>query len=222
MAGLWRRYRGGLGIGAILLLALPFYVHSVGRGLSLGSAEEQAVSRFISADGAATLSVYAHMVVGGLLTALAPVQLSGALRRRFPRLHHWNGRLVAALALATGLAGLFYIARQGTIGGAWMSAGFTLYGALLVLAALQTVRFAVARDARHAAWAGRLVILALASFFYRVQYGLWVLAVGEVGMAEDFTGAFDRAMVFGFYLPWLALYEAVRLWRGRRAVPGLA
>ncbi|MEL6550569.1 MAG: DUF2306 domain-containing protein [Pseudomonadota bacterium] len=222
MGHVWRRYRGGVGIGLILLAALPFYLHSLGRGLSLGSEEERAVSRFISADGAATVSIYAHMVVGGMLTALAPVQLSGALRHRLRRLHHWNGRLVAALAVLTGLAGLFYIARQGTIGGAWMSAGFALYGGLLVLAAVQTVRFALVRDARHAAWAGRLVILALASFFYRVQYTLWVVAVGEVGMEPDFTGPFDRVMVFGFYLPWLAIYELARRWRGRRAVQGLA
>ncbi|MEL6914876.1 MAG: DUF2306 domain-containing protein [Pseudomonadota bacterium] len=222
MGATWKRYRGGVGIGLILLIALPFYLHSLGRGLSLGSAEEQAVSRFITADRAATWSVYAHMVVGGLLTALAPVQLSGALRRRFARLHHWNGRLVAALAVLTGLAGLFYIARQGTIGGPWMSAGFALYGVLLVVAALQTVRFARVRDPRHAVWAGRLVILALASFFYRVQYTLWVVVAGEVGMAPDFTGPFDRVMVFGFYLPWLAVHELARRWRGRRAVPGLA
>ncbi|MEO1704214.1 MAG: DUF2306 domain-containing protein [Pseudomonadota bacterium] len=222
MAGLLRRSRGALFMTFVVVAPLPFVMHSVLRGVSLGTELEQATSRLISSDVGATLSIYVHMVLGGLLTLLAPLQLSQAVRARRPVLHRANGRLVGTLAIITGLTGLYYIARQGTIGGPWMNVGFAIYGALLILAAAQTLRFAVRRDARHAAWAGRLIILALASFFYRVQYTIWAIIAGEAGMEPDFSGAFDRVMVFGFYVPWLILYEVVRLRRGPRPVPGLA
>ncbi|MEM6897180.1 MAG: DUF2306 domain-containing protein [Pseudomonadota bacterium] len=213
---------GAVGVAVLILFSFPFFAHSILRGFALGDVEEQATSRLFSADLAANFSMYGHMIVGGLLTALAPLQLSSPLRRRWPRVHRANGYMVALLALATGIGGLIYIARQGTIGGPLMSAGFALYGLLLMLAAMQTVRFARRRDPRHAAWAGRLVILALGSFFFRVQYWIWAIVVGDVGMAEDFSGAFDRVMTFGFYVPWLVLYEVIRRWRRPRPVAGLA
>ncbi len=208
----------GLPILLILLivLAAPFVVHSVLRGLSVSDPAEIAASRFVSSDRAATLAIYGHMVTGGLLTGLAPLQLWAAPRRRWPALHRANGRLVAGLAIVTALAGLVYLLRQGSIGGWPMSAGFGLYGLLLLGTAVQTWRLARRRDPRHPAWAGRLVILAIASWLFRVQYGLWDIAFGAWGRAADFSGGFDRAMTVGFYLPWLILYEAVRALRSPR------
>ena len=210
--------RGPVLTGLLVLALLPFALYAIQRGLSVADPAEIATSRFIHAGAAvATGAIYLHMVTGGVLSVLAPLQLLGVVRRRWPRLHHANGYAIAVLATVTGLAGLFYIARQGTIGGPLMSAGFGLYGVLMITAALRTVQLARRRDPRHPDWAGRLVILALASWFFRVQYGLWVLAFGEVGIRPDFTGPFDRAMTFGFYLPWLALYELIL--RRRRRQP---
>ncbi len=206
----------GIALGLVALLAMPFVAHSVIRGLSVGSDVEVTTSRFISADWTATWAIYGHMVAGGLLTALAFGQLSGALRRRWPRVHHINGYWVGMLSFLTGALGLIYIARQGTIGGPVMSLGFALYGILLVLAAAQTIRFARLRDPRHSTWAGRLVILAIGSWLFRVQYGLWDLSFGDLGRTEGFRGGFDQVMAFGFYLPWLALHELLR--SGRKTI----
>ena len=93
-----------------------------------------------------------------------------------------------------------------------MDAGFALYGVLMILCAIQTIRHARARTSLHQIWASRLVILALASWLYRVHYGLWEITTGGIASNEAFTGVFDRIQVFAFYLPYLALYE---LWRRR-------
>jgi len=161
------------------------------------------------------------MVAGGLLTVLVLLQLIGAVRRRWPRVHHVSGYLLAALALLTATGGLAYIAAKGTIGGWPMSAGFALYGALMGLAALQTLRFARARDPRHRDWALRLVILALGSWIYRVHYGIWYALTAGAASNDAFTGAFDRVQVVAFYLPYLALLE-LRLRRWGRARPARA
>ncbi|MFQ6774410.1 DUF2306 domain-containing protein [Cereibacter sphaeroides] len=201
---------------SLLLLGVWWFVdHSVSRGLRLGEAAEQASSRLFHPEArVATLAIYGHMVLGGLLTLLAPLQLLGVVRRRWASIHRGLGYAVAGLALATGAGGLLYILGQGTVGGPWMSVGFGLYGLLLMLAAVRTVTLARSRDPAHRAWAGRLVILALGSWIYRMHYGLWHATTGGLATAEDFSGTFDRVQVFAFYLPYLLLFEILRrLWR---------
>ncbi|ULB11568.1 DUF2306 domain-containing protein [Cereibacter azotoformans] len=215
---------GVLSVGLLVLGVWWFVQHSVGRGLSLATPAEQAGSRLFHPEAmAATAAIYGHMILGGLLTLLAPLQLLGPVRRAVPRVHRMLGRLVAGLALATGAGGLAYILSQGTVGGPWMSLGFGLYGVLLMIAAVRTVQLARRRDPAHRAWAGRLVILALGSWIYRMHYGLWHAFTGGVATSDDFSGTFDRIQVFAFYLPYLALFEAVRLlWPSRRRSVRLA
>ena len=192
----------------MVLLALPFAFYATGKGLSFSAVEERLTSRFFEAQAVvASALIYLHMVSGGVITFLAPVQMSGVIRTRWPRLHHLIGYLVAGLAVLTAVAGLVYILQQGTIGGPVMSAGFALYGAMMLVVAVQTVRTARQRHVSHSLWAGRLILLALASWFYRVHYGLWELATGGLGSRSDFSGPFDLVQVFAFYLPYLILHH---------------
>ncbi|WP_240484579.1 DUF2306 domain-containing protein [Pseudoponticoccus marisrubri] len=203
----------------LALLTLPFVAHALSRPVLALAGEAEALGRlFHPGAWLANGAIYGHMLSGGVITLLVPLQLLPVIRRRAPRLHRVSGYLLAGLALVTGIAGLVYIALKGTIGGPWMSFWFGLYGLLMILAAVATVRHARNRDfARHRRWALRLMVLAVASFLYRVHYGLWFMATGGIGV-EDFHGAFDRAMVWAFYLPYLA---ALELWfrRARRLRP---
>lgn len=89
-----------------------------------------------------------------------------------------------------------------------MDLGFALYGLLTLGAALQTVRHAKAkRIAQHQAWALRFFWLAIGSWLYRVHYGLWYLATDGLWSNAEFTGAFDLAQNFAFYLPYLIAVE---------------
>jgi hypothetical protein len=203
----------------LALLTLPFVVHSLDRPLAAYLGDDDARGRlFHPGDLAANLSIYAHMVTGGLITFLAPLQLIPAIRRNAPRLHRLTGYTLAPLAIFTGLAGLGYIAQHGTVGGAWMSGWFALYGVLMIVAGTETLRHARARDfARHRRWAIRLVVLALGSYLYRVGYGMNYMTVGGLGV-DDFQGTFDRAMVWAFFVVPLGITElAFRAGRPRPA-----
>ncbi|MEO0683085.1 MAG: DUF2306 domain-containing protein [Pseudomonadota bacterium] len=208
---------GAAGALALALLVWPFVAYSAGfgwRGL-WGEARETAF--FLAGGAAGNAAVFAHMAAGAALTLLAPLQLIGALRRRAPGWHRWVGRTVVALAAATALGGLLYIALRGTVGGAAMSLAFAVYGALMLLSAGQALRFARAGDvARHRRWALRLLLLALGSWLYRVHYGVWELSFGMLGRAPDFSGAFDRANLWAFFVPYLLALELRFAWERRR------
>lgn len=158
---------------------------------------------------AALLVMTAHLATGAILLLLGPIQLIGGVRRRWPRLHRWIGRLYVATAAIAGAGGLAFIATRGTIGGWRMSLGFGLYGVLMLLCSVEAYRHARARRFDvHRAWAIRLFALAIGSWLYRMDYGLWLTAAPHhIGHRPDFHGPFDVIMAFFFYLPNLAITE---------------
>lgn len=157
----------------------------------------------------ANVGIGLHFLTGAILLGLGPVQLLGAIRARWPRLHRWSGRLYASAAVLTGLGGLVFIAAKGTIGGAQMSIAFALYGLALILAAVNTARHARARRLDlHRAWAIRLYALVIGSWLYRIENSGWRLLTGWWGHTATFDGPFDQLMVYFFFVPNLILAEA--------------
>lgn len=191
----------------LALMALPFALHSLGRPFDALAGDPEARGRLFG-DALSNLAIFGHMALGGILTVGVPLQLLPMLRTRLPGLHRRAGYALAVAAALTALGGLVYIALNGTVGGAWMSVWFALYGVAMLIAAAQTVYCAIDKDfARHRRWALRLTVLAVGSFLYRVHYGVWFALTGGLGAQEDFTGPFDRIQVFAFYLPYLILLE---------------
>ena len=205
---------GTAGVAFLILLELPFVLHALrfgaeGLRASFGTPGfETATHLFRDGAFATNLAIFVHMGLGGALALLAPRQPGGSLRRRWPALHRGLGRVIVVLGLATSVAGLGFILVRGTVGGPLMDLGFGLYGLLLGLAAIQTWRMARARDfCRHRAWALRLVVLAIASWIYRLHYTVWYIATGGLHSFPDFSGTFDRIQLFAFYLPYLLVLE---------------
>ncbi len=220
----WRIVLGVVAVALVALLATDFIGHAWDLGWQglRGVMEEE--NRLFRPDApVATAAIFVHMVAGAVLTALAPVQLLGPVRRRWPALHRWSGRTLVVSGLATGVTGLAYIGLQGTVGGPDMSAAFALYGALVLLASVQAIRFARARAfARHRRWGLRLAVLGLGSWIYRMHYGLWFITTGGLAVnTDDFSGLFDRITVWAFFVPYLVALELM-FWaerRPRQAVP---
>lgn len=171
---------------------------------------------------AATAGIGLHFAAGGIILVLGCIQLISTLRARYPVFHRWIGRLYLAASLLAGIGGLTFIAIKGTIGGTVMDIGFTLYGVLTILAALQTYRYARARRLEtHRAWALRLFALAIGSWLYRMDYGFWLLLADGAGHTHDFRGPFDLLMAFGFFVPNLLIAEVFIRARRRTASPSL-
>ncbi|MEZ4622639.1 MAG: DUF2306 domain-containing protein [Caldilineaceae bacterium] len=156
----------------------------------------------------ATTGIGLHFLGGALILFLGSIQLIERIRNRYLPIHRWIGRLYVALSLLTAIGGLTFILIHGTIGGTVMDIGFALYGVLMFWAAVETIRHARAgRLERHRAWALRLYVLAIGSWLYRMEYGIWFLFTEGMGSTPMLTGPFDRIMAFFFYLPNLFVLE---------------
>lgn len=191
-------------LGLIVLLTLPFAIYAVNFAQG-GLRDALPTQHYIRSDNpVANLSIFSHMAAGAAITVLVPLQLIPSIRLRLPALHRWSGRLIIIAAIATSVGGLVYISLRGTIGGTAMDIGFSIYGVLVLVTALQTIRYARARRfGDHNAWALRFFWLALGSWFYRVHYGLWYLATDGLWSNSQFTGGFDLAQSVAFFLPYL-------------------
>lgn len=172
-----------------------------------------------------TLAIALHFAGGAILVVLGPLQLVPAIRARRPGLHRAMGTAYIAAALGVGLAGNVFIYARGTIGGMPMNVAFSIYGWLLVGAAIMAWRAARARDlVQHRAWALRLFALGLSSMLYRFEYALWTATNGGhmLGHADDWQGPLDLVMDFAFFVPTLVGCELYLRFRDRVvARPGL-
>lgn len=206
------------------MLALPmlgFAAYSLRfglRGLGLDLSDETYI---FTPDGPVpNLAVFSHMVLGAAAMVLAPLQLSARLRARFPGLHRGTGRTVVLFAMAVAIGGLVYIAVRGTIAGPLMDLGFALYGILMLIAAIQALRFARrGQYRRHQAWALRLFVLVMGSLLFRLHYAIWYLLTDGLWSNDELTGPFDQIQYFAFYLPYLVMLE---VWIRRRAKTSVA
>ncbi len=157
-----------------------------------------------------TAGIAIHFLAGGIILILGCLQLLPFVRERYPIIHRASGRVYVLACLLAAAGGLVFIALKGTIGGRVMDIGFTGYGLLMGLAAVQTARFARQKDfTRHRAWALRLFALAIGSWLYRMDYGFYIGFGGRSGHTEDFRGWFDYFMDFWFYLPNLVVVEII-------------
>ncbi|HUB83017.1 MAG TPA: DUF2306 domain-containing protein [Bryobacteraceae bacterium] len=203
--------------GCFGLYILAFYLGALPAG-HLEQWNENLPGLYTRGNLAALAAMAAHLGAGAIILLLGPIQLIAAVRRRWPALHRWLGRVYVFTAALAGFGGLGFIASSGTIGGAPMDVGFGLYGALMVIGAAETYRHARARRFdKHRRWAVRLFALAIGSWLYRMDYGFWLLAAHGLGHTHKFRGPFDIVMAFFFYVPNLALAE----WYLRaREIPG--
>ncbi len=221
-----RRVWAVLGLLLLLISVQEFTWHALWRGW-FGLGGDNAAQGRLVGTRISDVAVFGHMITGGVITTLAVLQWAGPIRARWPVIHRLSGRILAPLAVLTGVAGLIYILLRGTIGGPIMNVGFALYGVLMIVAALQTFRLAQQRDVvRHRRWGLRLIVLALGSWIYRAHYGIWfaiTCGIGpetcRLGSQKDFSGLFDQIQVFAFYLPYLLIVEiCLRLQSARGAL----
>lgn len=172
----------------------------------------------VAGDGTGNASLIAHVLLAGVLTFGGLMQLTPAIRARWPRLHRWNGRVYLVTASIVALTGLYLTWARPPFGGT--GAGLAISGnavAILICGALAW-RAARAGDFEtHWRWAVRLFLVVSGVWFMRVFLMSWALSTRAAGMTDEFNGPADRAIQFGSYLLPLAVFQIYLMARGSSA-----
>ena len=149
------------------------------------------------------LLTFLHVIPGGLLLALAPLQFSSRIRNRHLRFHRWSGRVLVLAALLVGLSGLV-LAAKFPYGGPVAAAAAFVAGTAFLIALFQAVMAIRRRDVvAHREWMIRMFALGVAIATIRV-IGLLVLVL---------TGAsFQRSARAVFWTGWVSTFAVAELW----------
>lgn len=159
----------------------------------------------------------AHVILGGLFLALAPLQFSSRVRERYTRFHRWGGRALILAAVPVGLSGLTLGVLFPYGGRAAASAVFAA-GAFFLFALVRAFNAIRRGDvARHREWMIRMFSIGLGIATVRVV-GLLLLAVTR--------SSFQESAATAFWVGWVSTFAAAELWirytRPRRAALGAA
>jgi len=159
-------------VGVLIAIAL---IAVVGRGVALATGTEpfawlypvfpsEAVedARLLDRWFAAHAGLaWAHILLGGLVLALAPFQFIPLVRRRYLRFHRWSGRLLLAAALPAGLSGMLLQALS-PYGGILAGSAIAFAGVLFLTAAFRAYRAIRRGDViEHREWMIRMLAVGL-------------------------------------------------------------
>lgn len=172
----------------------------------------------IASDGPGNLALASHLLLAVLITVAGVMQLTPALRNRFPAVHRWTGRTYMVAVLLVSVGGLWLIWTRGPRP-LETSIAISLNAVLIWAFALNAWRHAAARRiALHRRWALRLFLASSGVWFFRVGLMFWILVNGgrPVGLGDNLDGWFAIGLSFGQYVvPLLVLEFYLRAKEGR-------
>ncbi len=202
---------------AVAILSIPFVYHAFMSGLDYvvdGAGEHGAFNR--ADDSRFPIALYLlaiHMMMGASMNILSPFQVYLGRTQKSKILHRWIGFSTIAIAFFGATAGTLYFSMAPDTNAGdrehflIFQAG-TIYGVVMFYVTYKVVQTLMTRNySAHKEWAIRLFMLAIGSWLFRVNIGVY--ATGNlVGLQHILPpGGFGVLNAFGFYMMPLAIYE---------------
>lgn len=208
-----------LGQAAFIAFIAVFFGGAIASGNLAAVNAKPHITGYAPGDPLGNLQFLGHALLGGLVTLAGLWQLVPALRRRWPAVHRWNGRLFLTIALVVTLTGFSLVWLRGSRLGLGSDVSISLNGLLIVAFALLAWRSARRRDfATHRRHALRAWLLVNGVWFLRIGIMLAGLVLAPMGIAIDYQGAtFIGVSVASWLLPLLVLELYFRAERSHRA-----
>jgi len=198
------------GQAAFIYFILAFYGVRTLSGDYARWNDKPLIDGYVAGDTAGNAVFAAHVLLAAVVTLGGLMQLVPALRRRWPKLHRWTGRVFLAVACFMALSGVWLAVVRGTYLSVISAVAILINGVLILAFSALAWRAAIQRRFdQHRAWAMRAFMVVSGVWFLRVGLMGWVvLNQGPVGMTRDMSGPADVVLTFGSYLIPLALLEA--------------
>jgi uncharacterized membrane protein len=158
---------------SFLALGVALYALAVYSLFPLGSLVHPAMQLNFEAHA---VGIYIHVFASMLALLLGPLQFAAGLRRKYPQLHRWSGRLYLAVGvLAGGIAGLYMA--QFAFGGPIARAGFSLLALSWLYTGVMAYRAICRKNVRlHRQWMLRNYALSFAAVTLRIYLPLSMLS----------------------------------------------
>ncbi|OHE81759.1 MAG: hypothetical protein A2X76_11840 [Lysobacterales bacterium GWF1_69_6] len=178
------------------------------------------ITGYVPGDVMGNSQFLAHALLGGLVTFAGAWQLLPGLRRRWPALHRWNGRLFLVIALVVTLTGFWLTWVRGSQLGTGSNLSISLNGLLILGFVGLAWRSARRRDfAAHRGHALRAWLLVNGVWFLRIGILLAGMVLAPLGVTVDYTSATFVIVSFASWGLPLAVLE-LYLRAGRSPRPG--
>lgn len=178
------------------------------------------ITGYVAGDDWGNAMLFAHVLPAAWLSLAGMLQLLPVIRRRWPTLHRWNGRLFLAMGLLGALTGLYLTWVRGSRLSDLGAIGITLNGLLIPVAVLLAWQAARARQfMQHRRWAIHAFLLINGVWTFRLYLMGWYLVnQGQNGNTNQLDGPMDLFFSVACYaLPMLV--AELWLWAQRQALP---
>lgn len=172
---------------------------------------------YVKGDTFGNAALFSHVIPAALLSVGGIIQLLPIVRRKFPTVHRWNGRMFLSLGFMGALSGLYLTwirdARLSDVG----SLGITLNGILIIIAVVFAWRYATAKQFdTHMRWVIHAFILVNGVWFFRLYLMAWYAAnQGPNGNSPNIDGSMDIFLSYACYGIPMIIAECV-FWAKRQ------
>lgn len=172
---------------------------------------------YVEGDTFGNASLFSHVIPAAFLSVGGIIQLLPIVRKKFPAVHRWNGRMFLTLGLLGALSGLYLTWVRGARLSDLGSLGITLNGMLILVAVVMAWRNATAKqfDA-HMRWATHAFLLVNGVWFFRLYLMAWyVTNQGPNGNTANIDGPMDIFLSYACYGIPMLIAECV-FWAKRQ------
>lgn len=206
-----------IGQWAFVAFILLYFTPPLLQGDPLAMNSKPRVTGWAPGDTLGNVQFVMHVFLGALVTASGMLQLVPALRRRWPALHRWNGRLFMATAIAASLGGFYLTWVRGSIINLPSALSTSLNGLLILVFVALAWRFALRRDfTAHRRHALRAWVLVNGVWFLRIGIMLAGLGLAPFGVRMGYDGAVFLGVS---YASWIVPLLLVQLYLAAETAP---
>lgn len=197
-----------LGQWTFVAFILAFHLPPTLRGDFLALNNKPHITGWVPGDTMGNAQLLAHVFFAALVTFAGVVQFVPAIRRRWPALHRWNGRVFMVTALVATLSGFYLTWIRGSTLGPGSTTSISLNGLLIVVFLALAWRSALARDfTTHRRHALRAWLLVNGVWFLRIGIVLAGLGLAPFGHEMSYDGMVFIGVSFMSWLLPLAVVE---------------
>jgi uncharacterized membrane protein len=204
-SGTTRATRFGWGAMTFLAVAIAFSV--VVPYLTFSPTEFGGpIERYQTESTSRVYALYVHIIGSGLALLIGPFQFLLIIRKRWPSLHRWLGRIYLGAGVGLGGISALFIA-PGIQGGLVGAVGISLLAVLWLWTGLMAYRaIRAGRVVEHREWMIRNFALTFAAVTLRLWLGVLIALLSPIKEASfngDFNLLFTEAYRVVMWLSWV-------------------